>query len=94
MCIGVPHRVIEVEGEMALVEAYGKQKRVSLLLLAEPPQAGDYLLVQVGDFAAEIIEPEHARRAMAYYQSIIVEAEQLANNESSHSGGVRAPWNL
>jgi len=71
MCIGIPHRVLAVTGETAKVEAHGQVRQVSLILLAEPVRVGDFLLIQVGDFAAEKIDPDHARRAMEYYRSIL-----------------------
>ncbi|MGL5283310.1 MAG: HypC/HybG/HupF family hydrogenase formation chaperone, partial [Plesiomonas shigelloides] len=52
MCIGIPSRVLSVNGQLACVDSFGQQREVSLLLLDEPVNVGDYLLVQVGGFAA------------------------------------------
>ncbi len=66
MCIGVPSQVVALDGEMARVESLGVERQVSLILMDEPVALGDYLLIQVGDFAVEKIEPDRARAALAY----------------------------
>lgn len=79
MCIGVPSLVKEVNGEMAVVEAYGELSTVSLILMNEEVKVGDYLLIQVGNFAVEIIEPERARQALEYIQEL---AQEMQHDES------------
>lgn len=64
MCITLAWRVAEVADGMAEVERGGERRRVSLLLMAEPVAAGDYVLVQVGDFAVEKLDEATARQAM------------------------------
>lgn len=66
MCIGVPSKVIAVNDLMATVESLGQTRDVSLILLDEKVEIGDYLLIQVGDFAAEIIDPKRAQDALDY----------------------------
>ena len=70
MCIGLPSKVIELNGEVAVVEALGETRQVSLILMDEKVSLGDYLLIQVGNFAVEIIEPQHAKEALAYLTEI------------------------
>ncbi len=66
MCIGVPSKVIAVDGLMATVESLGQQRDVSLILMDGVVELGDYLLIQVGNFAVEKIEPERAHEALDY----------------------------
>lgn len=66
MCIGVPSKVIAVDGLMATVESLGLQRDVSLILMDGTVELGDYLLIQVGNFAVEKIEPTRAREALDY----------------------------
>ena len=66
MCIGVPSKVLAVEDNMAWVDSLGERRHVSLLMMDEPVREGDYLLIQVGNFAVEIIPPERAREAIDY----------------------------
>ncbi len=73
MCIGIPSKVIQLNDQMALVDALGEQRWVSLILMAEEVSLGDYLLIQVGNFAVEIIDPERAKSSLLYLQQIAQE---------------------
>jgi hydrogenase expression/formation protein HypC len=73
MCIGIPSKVIQLNDQMALVDALGEERWVSLILMAEEVSLGDYLLIQVGNFAVEIIEPERAKSSLLYLQQIAQE---------------------
>jgi len=70
MCIGIPSKVVAINGQVAEVEALGERRQVSLILMDEAVNLGDYLLIQVGNFAIEIIEPERALEAIDYLQTI------------------------
>ena len=70
MCIGIPSKVVELNDQVAVVEALGETRQVSLILMDEEVSLGDYLLIQVGNFAVEIIEPERAKEAIAYLTEI------------------------
>ncbi|HYD32852.1 MAG TPA: HypC/HybG/HupF family hydrogenase formation chaperone [Azospirillaceae bacterium] len=65
MCLTLPFRVTETDGLTALVEKGGERRRVNLLLMAEPVAVGDYVLIQVGDFAVEKVAEADALEAMA-----------------------------
>jgi hydrogenase expression/formation protein HypC len=71
MCIAIPAQVVAVSGSNALVERYGEQLEVSLLLLDEPVEPGDYLIVQARAYAVERIAPEEAREAYRLFDEII-----------------------
>jgi len=74
MCLGVPGRVIEVDGLMALVDFFGVQRRVSLQVVDEPVAPGDYVLNHVG-FAIRRIPPEDLEETLALYERLIELAE-------------------
>lgn len=71
MCLAAPSRVLEVSDGMALTECFGEQRRVSLLLMNEEIQVGDYLLIQAGGFAFERVEPERAQQALSLMQELM-----------------------
>jgi hydrogenase expression/formation protein HypC len=71
MCLAVPSRVIELDGDMATVEAFGEERRVSLLLLQEEIALGDYLLIQAGGFAFERVEPDRAEESLRLMAELI-----------------------
>ena len=59
MCVGVPSKIIKIEDSMAIIEVLGAQLEVSLLLLDEPAEIGDYVIVHAG-FAIKKIQEEDA----------------------------------
>ena len=59
MCVGVPSKIVKIEDSMALIEVLGAQREVSLLLLDEDVQLGDYVIVHAG-FAIRKIQEEDA----------------------------------
>lgn len=71
MCLALPSRVTRLEGEMAVVEAGGSKRRVSLVLLDEAVAVGDYLLVRNGGFAVERLEPQAAAEALAAIDDLV-----------------------
>ncbi len=48
MCLGVPGKVIEIDGLVALVDFWGVRKQVRLDVVDEPVAVGDYVLNHVG----------------------------------------------
>jgi hydrogenase expression/formation protein HypC len=74
MCLGVPGRVIEVQGTIALVDFFGVSRQVRLELVDEPVAPGDYILNHVG-FAIRRIPEEDIAGTLAMYQQLLREAE-------------------
>lgn len=73
MCLAAPSRVIEVRDGMAVTECFGQTREVSLLLLTEEVAVGDYLLIQAGGFAFELVEQQRALEALALMQELLAE---------------------
>jgi hydrogenase expression/formation protein HypC len=63
MCLAVPLRIVKIENSVATVDMYGGEKEVSLLLLPEKAQVGDYVLVHAG-FALQKLDEEAARETL------------------------------
>ena len=60
MCVGVPMKVVEINYPMAVAEAKGVRRNISLMLLPEDEvKIGDYVIVHVGN-AIEIIDEKDA----------------------------------
>jgi hydrogenase expression/formation protein HypC len=74
MCLAVPLKVIDINHLIATVDLYGAQKEISLLLLPEEVDIGDYVLVHAG-FAIQKVDEEAARDALNLIQEI-TEAEE------------------
>ena len=60
MCVGLSARVLNIEDDVALVDANGARRRVSARVLSglEP---GDYVMVHAGIAIAKITEDENAQ---------------------------------
>lgn len=70
MCLGVPGKVIEVDGWTAIVDFWGVRKQVLLNIVDEPVAPGDYILNHVG-FAIRRIPPEAVAETLALYESLL-----------------------
>ena len=68
MCVAIPSRVVELGDSTATVERFGERIVVSLLMLPEPVEIGDYLIVQARSFAVEKIDPEDAEASLALFR--------------------------
>ncbi len=75
MCLAVPSKIIEIEDTMATVDVMGLRKQISLLLLPEEPQIGDYVLVHAG-FAINKMEPQEAQEALKIFEKIFKDMEE------------------
>ena len=73
MCLGVPGRVVSVEGAFAVVDFWGVRREVSLDIVDEPVSPGDYILNHVG-FAIRRIPAEDIGETLALYETLIREA--------------------
>lgn len=78
MCLGVPGRVVDVEGIFATVDFWGVKKQIRLDIVDVPVEPGDYILNHVG-FAIRRIPPEEIEQTLALYDELLrlAEAEDL-----------------
>ena len=74
MCLGVPGRVIDVDGWTATVDFWGVRKQVLLNIVDEPVAPGDYILNHVG-FAIRKIPAHEIQETLALYDLLLKEAE-------------------
>lgn len=75
MCLGVPGRVVEVDGLLATVDFWGVRKQIRLEVVDEPVQRGDYILNHVG-FAIRRIPPGEVASTLALYEELLRLAER------------------
>jgi hydrogenase expression/formation protein HypC len=73
MCLGVPGRIVSVEGLVATVDFWGVRRQVRLELVDEPVQPGDYILNHVG-FAIRRIPEEDIEGTLDLYEQLLKEA--------------------
>ena len=70
MCLGVPGKVLEVDGLVAVVDFWGLRRPILLDLVDQPVQPGDYILNHVG-FAIRRIPPEEVGETLALYAALL-----------------------
>ncbi len=73
MCLGVPGRVISVDGQLAQVDFWGVTRKVRLDVVDEPVAPGDYVLNHVG-YAIRRIPAEEIGATLALYEELLREA--------------------
>jgi len=74
MCLGVPGRIVAVDGDVATVDFWGVQRQVRLDVVDEPVQPGDYILNHVG-YAIRRIPSEEIGATLALYEELLRHAE-------------------
>ena len=84
MCLGVPGKVLSVDGPTAVVDFWGVQKQIRLDVVDAPVAPGDYILNHVG-YAIRRIPPEEIGETLALYDELI----RLADAEDLMAADVR-----
>jgi hydrogenase expression/formation protein HypC len=70
MCLGVPGKVISVDGLTATVDFFGVRKELRLDVVDEPVQPGDYVLNHVG-YAIRRIPPDEVQETLALFEQVL-----------------------
>ena len=74
MCLGVPGRVVSVDGEIAIVDFWGVTRPIRLDVVDAPVAPGDYVLNHVG-FAIRRIPAEEIGETLALYDELLTRAK-------------------
>jgi len=75
MCLGVPGKVIEIDGMVATVDFFGVRRPILLDIVDEPVVPGDYVLNHVG-YAIRKIPAAEVEATLALYEELLREAER------------------
>jgi hydrogenase expression/formation protein HypC len=70
MCLGVPGKVVAIDGLSATVDFFGVGKELRLDIVDEPVSVGDYVLNHVG-FAIRRIPPDEVQETLALFDQIL-----------------------
>jgi hydrogenase expression/formation protein HypC len=65
MCLAIPVRLVEINGEVGIVDMGGVTKQISLALV-DDVAVGDYVILHVG-YALNKLDPEEAERTLALF---------------------------
>lgn len=84
MCLAVPARVIEKEGDRAVADAMGNKWNIRITLTPEI-EVGDVVLIHAG-YAIAKIDEEEARKTWELFEEIAhFEAERLKAEQQEDS---------
>ena len=76
MCLSIPSRVVEIDdNNMATVDTMGIKRHVSLDLMTDEINIGDYILIHVG-FAMNRIDEAEALQSLEIYKEILEAMEE------------------
>ncbi len=67
MCLAIPSKVVDIKDSTATIDVYGALRDISLILLEENIQVGDYVLVHAG-FAIQKIQEAEAEETLKLFQ--------------------------
>jgi hydrogenase expression/formation protein HypC len=73
MCLGVPGRIVEINGLAAMVDFWGVRREVRLELVDQPVAVGDYILNHVG-YAIRRIPETDIQGTLDLYEQLLREA--------------------
>jgi hydrogenase maturation factor len=73
MCIAVPAEVMSIDGASALVDVYGERFVVSLVMMSETVQPGDFVALQAQRYAVARIAHEDAIAARRFFEGAFPE---------------------
>jgi hydrogenase expression/formation protein HypC len=68
MCLAIPARIVELEGDNAVVDAMGNRFRARTTLLSDV-KLGDLVLVHAG-FAISVVDEEDAKKTWELIEEI------------------------
>ncbi len=70
MCLAVPSEIVRINDLAATVDVYGARREISLLLLPEPVEIGDFVIVHAG-FAIQKIDREAGSEALRMIKELV-----------------------
>lgn len=68
MCLGIPVKVIEVDGQLGVADVGGARREISLLLL-DDVRPGEYVILHAG-FAIQKMDEEEAAKTLALLREL------------------------
>ena len=75
MCLAVPSRIISINEMLATIDVHGARREISLMLLPEEVEEGEYVIVHAG-FAIQKMDREAGEEALRLIQEL-VESEEF-----------------
>jgi hydrogenase expression/formation protein HypC len=80
MCLAIPARIVELEQDVAVVDAMGNRYKAKTTLLPEA-RLGDLVLIHAG-FAISLVDEEEAKKTW----QLIAEIDEFQETDNKLSG--------
>ena len=75
MCLAIPGEIVQIDDGVATVRIGEALRKASLLLLPEPPNPGDYVIVHAG-FALHVVDPAEALESIRLIREMAAFADE------------------
>lgn len=82
MCLAVPSKIIRIKNSTATIDVYGAQRDISLLLIEDSVDIGDYVLVHAG-FAIQKIQEDIAEETLGLFKKLFEEKNKKEDSTTS-----------
>jgi hydrogenase expression/formation protein HypC len=73
MCLGVPGKILSIDGLTAVVDFFGVKRELRLDVVDEPVKPGDYVLNHVG-YAIRRIPESEVEETLALFDTLLRQA--------------------
>ena len=79
MCLGIPMKIMAIDGLTAHCAAKGVEREVNLFLIQDAaPKPGDFVMVHIG-YAIQKIAADHARSAWELYDEMLARSDETSH---------------
>nr|MBF0221176.1 HypC/HybG/HupF family hydrogenase formation chaperone [Desulfobulbaceae bacterium] len=75
MCVAVPSKIISINDMSAIIDVGGARRDVSLMLLPEEAQVGDYVLVHAG-FAIQKLDAKAGLETLKLFEEMAAKLKE------------------
>ena len=75
MCLAVPSKIIRINDLTATIDVMGARREISLMILPEEVNVGDYVLVHAG-FAIQKVQEDVALDSLGLINEVVRQMEE------------------
>jgi len=87
MCLAIPSRIITIDNLMATIDVFGARKEVSLMLMPDELQVGDYVLVHAGFAIQKIAKDVFESGKSMHETALAISILDIVVQKCSEAGG-------
>lgn len=80
MCLGIPTKIVAIEGERAIGEVNGVEREISIVMTPEV-KVGDYVIVHAG-FAIQVLDRTAAQETLQIFEGMAQRVQDLRQKAS------------